>query len=30
MIRKVEYIFPIALIIKGLIEINDIEFIKIL
>lgn len=28
MIRKVEYLFPLGLIVKGLINIPDLEFMR--
>lgn len=30
MIRKIEYLFPIGLIIKALVDMNDFSFVKLL
>ena len=30
MIKKIEYLFPIALIIKALVDLNDFAFVKLL
>ena len=30
MIKKIEYLFPIALIIKAIVDINDYAFVKLL